>query len=246
MEERSDIHDWLDAQLTAQRLRELKERMGKDGEFEEEAVIAASIDTSFKLQQKAQWKQLIKEQSLRENRKVKSMRHKSFFQTYRWIAVAASVLILISIFIWYHTTLQPENLIARELESAHQAPIAMRGNYQQIGAWQEIREAYNAEDYARVEGLINKAYQESSVLTDQQRFYMGLAQLYQEKYDIAIKTFRPLTSSPNPFREEANWFQSLALIKQGDGESARKLLERIVSEEQWNAEKARKLLNSMK
>jgi hypothetical protein len=62
-------------------------------------------------------------------------------------------------------------------------------------------------------------------------FYSGLCYFFLESYKDAIKKFEiAINASQSTFKEEAEWYKALSLKKSGDGAQARKLLQKISSD----------------
>jgi len=74
------------------------------------------------------------------------------------------------------------------------------------------------------------------------QFFSALSFLYDEQYKESIEAFRV---SNSVFREEVNWYLSLAYILSGDTEKALEILHKIKPRE-WNYLKAQKLLSEYK
>jgi hypothetical protein len=78
-------------------------------------------------------------------------------------------------------------------------------------------------------------------------FYLGISHLRKAKADPAacIKYLTLVQQSSSSFRQEANWVLSLAYIKSDDIDKARPILEQIVQNKEYMAEKAEALLRAL-
>lgn len=105
--------------------------------------------------------------------------------------------------------------------------------------------AYNRRDFStsidRYEDLLSSGQAES-----QHIFFLGLSYLYGKNYPKAIEMLALfLENKDTPgFKQEAQWFLALAYLKNEEPDKARSFL-KLVKEGNWNAEKARQLLQAM-
>ena len=78
-------------------------------------------------------------------------------------------------------------------------------------------------------------------------FFLGLSYLYNKRYDEASTKLQKVGGfeDGNKFKEETQWFLSLAYLKNGDLEDAKITLTSI-EEGMWNYDKALQLLDGLK
>lgn len=108
-------------------------------------------------------------------------------------------------------------------------------------------DAYLVKDFERAAEL-RKLVTDSEYAEAEDFFYLGLSYLYQNPPQInaavaALQEANRYTDSL--VEEETQWFLSLAYLQAEQLHNARPLLQAIVTNRQWNAAKARKLLKRL-
>lgn len=150
-----------------------------------------------------------------------------------WLRLAAAVLIIaVSGFVLWRV-LANGNVLERELR--HRYPLAslQRGPITNTGF-----QAYVSGNYREAIKAFENNSTDATVV-----FYNGLSHLYTGEYDAAITLLGSLQESR--YREQALWFQALALMKSGRKEEAKKNLEQISSNPaHYKSAVARELLSS--
>lgn len=105
--------------------------------------------------------------------------------------------------------------------------------------------AYNSQNFSTAienyEKIIALNEQESEHL-----FFLGMSYLYDKNYAKAIEMLSPIAAAENgsKFNLEAQWYLSLAHLKNKNPKQAKLLLE-IIKNGTWNADKASQLLEAL-
>lgn len=128
------------------------------------------------------------------------------------------------------------------LSDKHDPPFTVLDNSDIIqDHWTIAKEAIRQEKYSAAINQLEKILQPST----EQSLYLGLSHLYasQGKIDSAIANLELVIKNEGElFKDEANWYLSLAYIQKGHYEQAKSSLEEIVSQKSWNYSKASALL----
>ncbi|GAA4278633.1 tetratricopeptide repeat protein [Aquimarina mytili] len=101
-------------------------------------------------------------------------------------------------------------------------------------------QAFNTKQYS----LSIKYFQSIKAETKEDKYYHGLAFLLNDQYIEAIQLFEMINSNKGPFRQEINWYQSLAYVLNKENTKAGILLKRIKNSD-WNHIKAQELLKNI-
>jgi hypothetical protein len=148
-----------------------------------------------------------------------------------WMKMAAALLILVlSGFVLWFTVLKNENVLDEELSEPYPLMVT-RGPEMNAGF-----ERYLARDY---ENAISMFEADSADVTA--RFYNALSNLYAQHYDRSITLLSSLKESR--YRDQALWYQALALMKLGKKGEAERILKTIADDPaHYKSPEARKLL----
>ena len=160
----------------------------------------------------------------------------------RPLAIAASILILITA---GNILLNKQSLSDFAFEMIHQDYLQHPGFNKGAGQTDETRTS-------GVEAFVNREFSEAATLfesinekNEEDRFYLALSLLYSADYLSAINQFKEIQkNSDNRFRQETNWFLSLALIQNDQLEEASTILGEIGLDE-WHHEDAQELLKKI-
>jgi len=77
--------------------------------------------------------------------------------------------------------------------------------------------------------------------TSDDQFFAGLSHLYKGDYTQSIQSFTVLRSDTSVFREEINWYLSIAYLSNNEIDQALAVLSQI-QEDQWNFHHAQELI----
>lgn len=152
-----------------------------------------------------------------------------------WIRVAAAVLVIAASGFVLWSVLGNEDVLDRELRSPYPLASLQRGSDNNPGF-----QAYVNGEYNKAIKAFDSNSTDATVI-----LYNGLSHLYAGDYDAAVTLLGTLRDSR--YRDQALWYQTLALMKSGRKEEAKKNLEQISSNpDHYKSAAARELLSSYK
>lgn len=164
----------------------------------------------------------------------------------RYFSIAAAVAALLVALLYVIDYKKDRKL--NELFAAHFSPhdelLSTRGNGTHV-TLAEALESYNAKNFAEAVSRFEQYLKENP--NDYQAwFYFGVSQLAAGKNSDAVTSFDVVIDRKIIFRDSAEWYKALALIKLNDASGARKLLSQIASTEGHDyREKADALLREL-
>lgn len=226
-----NIKQYLNNQLPENHMNQITRTLLKEA-FEEDhkAHLGNILEEKFKV---------VPPQKKRTNR----------IRLYSIISIAASILLLFIASQVYQDAIQPsaDKLVADYLSKP------LPHNFGRKGITEEhIRangnEAYQTENYK--DAIINYTQlmdDEKGDIVDQ--FYLGLSYLYNNQVEQAIQALSAAKSMElsNTFqdKEDINWFLSLAYLKNGQKDAAKKELNFIITNNLYRSVDAAKLLSTL-
>ncbi|MBQ0735566.1 tetratricopeptide repeat protein [Aquimarina celericrescens] len=104
----------------------------------------------------------------------------------------------------------------------------------------EAMKAFNSNEYE--ESIIN--YNKLDHKTEEDTYYLSLAYLLGGQYNEAALNFEKLSVYSKDYEQEINWYLALSYLLNGQNDKA-KLRLRKINDNEWNYNKALKLLNSL-
>ncbi len=246
------VHDYLEGDMDKTKLEEFEELLNNDSELKKEVEWHKNFKNAVFAVEKEQLEERVKKmiavEKKQEQKEVpvislpKSSNQKRFY----WIAAAAALILALGLGL----LLVPNNeqsLLVDELKTSYAAPVVTMGKNPQNPdqMWQESISAYQLKDYQKVVSLLSQKEQNSS-LNSEQKFYLGLAHLYQ-KDGQTQKAIQYLTTAkkenPRLYEENSNWYIALAHLKMNQKEAAKEYLQRIVNTKSWKHQEAQRLLD---
>lgn len=164
----------------------------------------------------------------------------------RWLAIAASFLVLVSAGFWFlnREATSPAELFAANFE-VYRPPVNIRGgdeNAQVI--WEQAKAAYANGDFEKAAKGFEEAIEKNAQVAYLSQFYLGISLLANHSSDSqkAIAAFDEVLNLDNDYREQAMWYKGLALLNLNDVESAKSIFKEIVDNQWFNYKKARAIL----
>lgn len=235
------IEKYLNRQLSEEEEAMLEQRLQEDEAFAEEFEVAVALNASFNVEQKAYWKSLREEVNTQPVNKMRSL-------GVRLLSVAA---VLLALAVAAYLVLRPGGIdsdVNGYLAQRHMAPggVVRGQNEESIKSWENIRVAYEAENFEAVAEILNSMIDTVTVNKEKYNFYLGLAELYSGASAKALPPLQAVAKADNPYQEEAQWFLSLALIKEGKRALALQQLEKIIQNNQWKANQAKQLSEKLR
>lgn len=245
LSEESDIElieRYLRDELTSEERIDFMTRMKGDPEFAEKTEDYALIIQGIAKQGVATfqrevmtWEEEIQQEESNLPRirvseapkKEKIITHQRNGRGYLSIAAAVAILIVGLLFVIDYNKDRKLN----ELFATHFRPydelLSTRSNETHV-TLAEALESYNAENYAEAVSRFDR-YLKENPEDHQAWFYFGVSQLAAGKNSDAVTSFNVVIDNKIIFRDSAEWYKALALIKLNDTSEAKKLLRQIAS-----------------
>lgn len=158
-----------------------------------------------------------------------------------FLAAAASIALLAVLYVANQDNVTVENMATEHIVSQN---LKHPGNSKGVSLVNPHRlagiTAFNNGDY----GKAADGFQKIEAPTLEDTYYLGMAHLKNENYPLAIETLKNCAHSGSRFRQEANWFLSLAYIVQRENTKAIQQLAKIETND-WNYLEAQKLLKKL-
>ncbi|PCH76692.1 MAG: hypothetical protein COB98_05480 [Flavobacteriaceae bacterium] len=231
---------YLQGELQGEELESFEKKLEKDTEFKANFMAYTEVEQSLK----SSMGHASEEQALRAT--LNSFRNKenetekgSVFKlkSYVWMAVAASVLLLFSVYI-YKATDTPsytEYALHQPLETGTRGTLDSNAK--------AAEKAFNSKDYTT-------AVKELSVLLAKDRgnvewqLYYGISLIEIDKIATAVTILGPISSGNSVYKYTAQWYTALGYLKSGKLEWCKGVLEEMPLEAA-EFEKAQELLRKL-
>jgi hypothetical protein len=160
--------------------------------------------------------------------------------------VAASLIILVSVGFLVYQLSQPSinDLLENELKIAYTVPILTRGDG--ISTLDKAFRLYVQKDYDKAAQQFQVVWQKDSTQTVA-LFYGGLSLLYANEDQAALVLLQHSTLKASRFEQQAKWYTAMALMKSGNQEAVKVLLnDMATSETHFKAKEARVFLEKLR
>lgn len=129
-------------------------------------------------------------------------------QTFRWLALAASLALLATVGIWWlSSTASPQEVFAAHYETP--AFGTTRGGT--TADLQTLQTYYNDKDYSKAITAMT-AYLEEHPNDENTRLSLGISYLETEQFEAAIQTFQSLSNSTK-INDQAAWYLAMTYLK---------------------------------
>ena len=219
------IEQYLNGQMNAEEIANFKARLQTDEELakayalEETARLVIETSGRAELRNRLETYESAFEKKSAPPKQIEPRRR-------AWWAIAATLLALIALSIWL---LQPGAAESQDLFAAnfevYRAPAPLRGGTEQ-NAWQQASEAYAAANYVQAAKGFQASLQDSAAIPYLSQFYLGLSLLAQQppRAEAALSAFETTLLSDHDYRQQAMWYQALALIKLERKQEAKNVL----------------------
>lgn len=235
MKEHELIDKYLTNSLNEEEQKVFDELMAGNDEFREEVRLIENLQKVAEVEDDAAARELIAEfegafQPKRFNRKI-------------WL-VAASIAVLIAItYIFTGQPVDSQLLFAENFEPYRNVvhPI-VRGN-EQADLKTEAFKAYEKKAYKRALELFDRLHKDTG--EPYYLFYKANALLALNRPEEAITTFKDHLKTQDTLVQKTPWYLAMAYLKLEDMSMAKETLEKVVSQDSYNAKKARMLLDKL-
>ena len=155
---------------------------------------------------------------------------------YWFIGVAASILLLIGIFIF-----NPSTPTYEEYMTYPTVELTVRGTQEEI--LKNAQNAFNSKDFTKANELFSTALQQDQN-NIQIALYKGISLLELNQLNEADKILTNIYQGNSSFTTDANWYLALSKLKQKEYKSCKELLQKI-PEGYIHYKKAQKLINKL-
>ncbi len=207
---------------------------------ERELVVKKALRQVIHIEQRKEWEQVLNHQHgitrIEKNQLLK-------ISWMKLLTVAASFAAFI--FAGHYFFNQQQTIQALAQEYLAEVPVHHPGLSKGVSEQDEQNRqiAISLFDSQKYAGAIDK-FNVIVKLSVQDQFYLGLSYLYYGEIDSAIPLFVELDKQTIQYREEVNWFLSLAYILNNDQSKAKIQLEQIKNGD-WNFQKSKSLLTKL-
>ena len=243
------IEKYLNEELNAKELQQFEQLQKTDSDFAEEVQVAVAINADFNVQQKLRWQSLLEEQGSSRATPVRQLTPRK--SSINWIRSIAAVFILgLGLSMAWMLFSSPEmgELADAQLINVYNAPTVTMDTEEIDSNWKNAIDAYKDGNFSVAVAAIESSIEKNEERIDEKHFYLGLSYLYEDvpNLDKAITHLAKSKEMNAPiYAAQANWFMSLAYLKQGNKESAKALLQEVVNANDWKKAEATALLNQL-
>lgn len=122
-------------------------------------------------------------------------------------------------------------------------PSVLRSSDEETINWNKAVQSYNTGDYDLALEYFERAGGDVHYTTVE--FYQGMSYLLMDYPDFtdAEYYFNQVREDDSDFKEQANWYYGLVVMKQGKNREAEQVFKEIVKNKSYNHRNAKKLLN---
>jgi len=165
-----------------------------------------------------------------------------------WAAVAASLIIVISIHYVFFSEVSTQQLASTYIQDTNIMgnPSVMRKDVDMVNEIKmKANDAFVNKNYGEAVALYTKLA-ESNEADDTDLFYLGTAILKNNPVSSteAVMVFQKI-KNPDSFSKEIRWLTALALLHQNKVADAKPLLQAIISEDGYMAAEAKALVDTL-
>lgn len=217
------IKDYLDSILDAKTSKEIEELITNDETARTIAKGIVQMQNHFKEDEDID---AYLEEVLNKNRTLIEKKSRSS-NIGLLLRIAASVLLVVvsGILIYRLSQSTLTDLVSQALAQPYEISITQR-NSETGSTIENAAFHYSQGNYQKAIQLLENQTSSRAV------FYRGLSLLYSDEYIQAIDELNKNELKESRFAEQAKWYLAVGLIKAGQHENAKKVLEEIVSQDQ--------------
>ncbi|MEP6683416.1 MAG: tetratricopeptide repeat protein [Parafilimonas sp.] len=239
-----NIEAYFKQTLSSEERNEFEKKCTTDEAFAKEVAFyittRQALHETLLEQKKEEWKEVYHDE---ETTPVISIAKRSIFNRYITYAVAACLLLAVSVY-WFEGNKSPRVLASNYVkENFSTLSQHMSGDKDSMTLGIA---AYNNKDYEKALSLF-EGVEQRDALNDDAKKYAGLAYLQQKNYDKAIQQFDELANM-NLFSNSGDFLKAVSLMernKAGDKEEAKQLLHKVITEKEDGSDKAAEWLKKM-
>lgn len=249
------IEKYVHKELSLEEEVLLKERLEQDAEFAEDFELAVHLNNLHRAKRREHYQHLLVQQRAEKEAKQqetppKTVQKKRIFSFIKVLSGMAALLLILAIpFLLFTQSDSVNQLVEKELQQITQAiPAQGVRNVNDGTTWRLAMIAFAEEEDKTVIAILKKELKNEHLANrNEVHFYLGMAYLRNNNYSNSIEQFNQLLQLPDKqlFKEEATWYKSMALLKEGQEEQSKAFLEAIKPNED-HYEIAQKILKKMK
>lgn len=231
MENYNYIEKYFEGSLTPEEKITFTKLLEEDTDFAATFAFEKNVKNAIILNERAALKQKL--QSFEKPKKA-----------YKWLYVAASVVLLLGIFTWNNLTTNYDSLYSEYYQTYPNtvSPIVRGENTTDIKS--NAFYAYDSGNYEEAITLFSEIYTNDG--DDYAIFYKGLSYMELEKYNEALKTFNLHNyTKENTFTPFFRWYAALSHLKLKNKEQAILRLEKLAQTDNPQKEAAKRLLSEL-
>ena len=222
------IDRYLNGELEGEELAAFEQRLADEPAFKQEVAFQRELAAVVADGETMDFSAMVAE-VVEGTESSSSSRAGSGGMNWRWMAIAASVLLVavVGFFVLRGGESDPKALFADNF-APYEAPVEFRGGDSTLAERFEFAfSSYQLEAYGPAadafQDILNTDPDEFSA-----RFYLGVCKLAQDNGAGAEKEFRNLLAQNAPtWRSQAQWYLAMALLQQGKADAAEQELEAL-------------------
>ncbi|GAB5476436.1 MAG: hypothetical protein Mars2KO_45350 [Maribacter sp.] len=237
------LYNYFSNQLTAEQERAFNDLLDTDADFKAQFLFEKDLQQAIRKKENQELK--TKMQGF-EREIVKKAEESSPKKRFRYLAVAASVTVLIALALMQYmnsSTAQYDDLYAANFHEYPNTVFPITRGETDASVERDAFVAYEQGDYhMALENFDKIASENRKPYVD---FYKGLSYLSLDQNQDAKASFKRTIDSNTNFGAEARWYWALLAIKEKDKSKALELLNELVSDFEYNKEKAMALIQEL-
>ena len=208
---------------------------------EEDQIFEELLKEKFDQDLKTQWKNTLQDEYGITRNQFKIKRSSSKYIRILLATAACISLIVLIQFLTNTSSISAYELAQEYIENQEILhPGASKGMVEGIENKSLAIEAFNTQQYSVAAGYFDKI----QIPTEEDNYYHGLALLLDKRYKKAINMFQKGSKESERYKQEINWYLSIAYLLNKENEKAKTQLEYIQSSD-WNYQQAQELLKQL-
>ncbi len=210
------IEKFLEGKLSHEDARRFEAAMNEDEAFrstvEELGILFDGIQYTGRRAMVAKMAVWDSEQDIEKEREPKLFLLKPWYKKYGFMGIAASLALLMGFFIFfYNQTPSSEELIGEYYERLFIPGVTTRGENTNRTIKAKAQIAYNNEDFEAA--IVGFETLDPSMVSNEDRVYMGLAHFELDHFDEAIRYFDMIPKDETINYGRAQWYKGLTQLK---------------------------------
>jgi tetratricopeptide (TPR) repeat protein len=242
-----DIENYIDGALTPPEMETFRERLQTDPilaeAYESELNARRLITEAGRLDLKDTLEQFDAEMKQHSNATVKTTGKVIPLYMKRVLPIAAMLIIFLGIF----TVMQNDSMTTSEAYttyfSTYEAPSVIRdATRNELVNWETAAQLYSEKKYREAIPYFTKAQGEVPQYLSE--YYKGMCNLNLDGayYQRAVTALDIVLETDNDYREQAQWYKALTLLKMNQIKEATTLFETIAAQKTYNYKEAEEIL----